>query len=176
MRKLLFYFLAFNASLGLAQESKSESETFKPHHSISILLGHTHLREGEVDGEKKWLALPSFGLDYNYQFSEKWSIGLHNDMVIENFKVENTENEIIERTRPIASLLMAGYKPGKHFTYQAGLGGEFAKEENLFVSRIGVEYGLELPDEWEFLVNGIYDIKWNTYDSFGLSLGVAKKF
>ena len=42
-------------------------------------------------------------------------------MVIENFKIEDNNNEIIERSRPIASLLVAGIKPGKHSTFQLGL-------------------------------------------------------
>ncbi|PKB15848.1 hypothetical protein [Flavobacterium sp. 5] len=176
MKRYSLYFFIFFASFGFAQEKESTEEVFKPHHSIALFLGHTHLRQGEVDGEKKWLALPNFALDYNYLFTEKWSIGLHNDMVIENFKVEDEDNQIIERSRPIASLLAAGYKPGKHFTFEAGLGGEFAKEEDLFVTRLGVEYSVELPNEWEFLANFVYDNKWGTYDSLGLSVGVAKKF
>lgn len=176
MKSYTLYLFILLTSLGIAQEKENSEEPFKPHHSIGLMLGHTHLREGEIDGNKKWLAVPSIGLDYNYVFSEKWSIGLHNDMVIENFKVEDEDNEIIERSRPIASILTGGYKPGKHFTFQAGLGGEFAKEENLFVTRLGVEYSVELPDEWEFLVNVVYDNKWGTYDSFCLGIGVAKKF
>ena len=176
MKSYFFYLFVFFITIGFAQEKEPSEEVFKPNHSIALLLGHTHLRQGEVDGEKKWLALPNFGLDYNYYFTEKWSIGFHNDIVIENFKVEDENDEIIERTRPIASLLMGGYKPGKHFTFEAGLGGEFAKEENLFVTRIGVEYGVELPKEWEFIANFVYDNKWGTYDSFGLSVGVAKSF
>lgn len=175
-RTFLFYFLVLITTLGAAQEKESENENFKPHHSISLLLGHTYLSEGNVEGEKKWLTLPSIGFDYNYVFSKKWSIGLHNDIVIENFKVEDDKNEVIERTKPFASLLTTGYKPGKHFTFQLGFGGEFAKEENLFVTRIGVEYSLELPGEWEFLTNFSYDNKWKTYDSFCLSVGIAKSF
>ena len=76
----------------------------------------------------------------------------------------------------MASALVVGFKAGTHFTYQFGLGGEFAKEENFFLTRTGVEYGLELPNEWEFIANFIYDIKWNAYDSFVMGIGVSKSF
>jgi hypothetical protein len=159
------------STLSFAQE-----ETLKPHHSVGLLIGHTQVRQGANEGNKKWLNLPSFALDYNYFFSEKWSAGLHNDIVIENFKVVDYDEEVIERSRPLASILTAGYKPGKHFTYQLGLGGEFAKEENLALLRIGAEYGLEISNDWEFIANLVYDLKWNAYDSFGLSVGISKSF
>ena len=160
-----------------AQESPNQEENFKSHHSVALLLGHTHLRKGASGNDTKWLSLPSIGLDYNYHFNPEWSIGLHNDIITENFAVEKTEgNEVIERTKPIASLLTVGYKPGEHFTYQFGLGGEFAKEENFFVTRIGIEYSLELPKEFELLGNFGYDLKWKGYDSFAIGIGIAKIF
>jgi hypothetical protein len=171
MRKFYFLVLFFSSGLGFAQEEK----TFTKHHCLSFLLSHTYVSQGVIDGDRKWLTLPSVALDYNYFFMPKWSVGLHNDLIIENFKVEKTE-EVFERTTPIASALTAGFKPGEHFTYQFGLGGEFAKEEDFFLIRFGVEYGLELPKDWELVSNFVYDIKWNAYDSFSIGIGISKSF
>lgn len=82
----------------------------------------------------------------------------------------------MERSEPIASVLVGGFKPGKHFTFEAGIGYEISKEENLFLTRVGAEYSLELPKEWEFVANLIYDVKWDAYDSFAFGIGVSKSF
>ena len=176
MKILILLFLCFYSTILYAQEH--EGEPFEPHHGVSLLLSHTNTAQGTEDGKKKWLVLPSWALDYNYFFSPKWSIGLHNDMIIETFKVENheTNNEVIERTRPIASVAVISYKPGKHFSFELGAGGEFAKEGNYFLNRLGAEYALELPHRWEFISNLIWDLKWQAYNSFSIGVGVSKAF
>ena len=174
--KYLFLFLLLSQSV-LAQEEEDLSGSKFKNHSIALLLGHTHVSQGINEGERNWLILPSISLDYNYLLSKKLSIGLHNDLIIENFKVEKSGNgSEIERIRPLASAVTVGFKPGKHFTYQFGLGGEFAEEENFFLSRLGVEYSHEIAENWEFISNFIYDIKWNAYDSFAIGVGLSKSF
>jgi hypothetical protein len=152
-----------------------EENIFTKHHSVSLLLGHTYVSQGFVDNKREWLILPSVAFDYNFVFSEKWSVGLHSDVIFENFEVENSDI-FFERSNPIAIALTTGFKPGEHFTYQFGLGGEFAKEENFFLTRFGVEYSLEMSKNWEFVANIVYDIKWNAYDSFTFGVGVLKSF
>lgn len=174
MKKHFLIAVLFLMNNAFAQEQ--ENEIFKPHHSLGFVVGHTHISEGSKDGDKKWLTFPSFALDYNYVFSPNWSIGLHNDLIIESFKVETSDGEILERSSPFASAIVGGYKPGKHFTFQAGLGGEFAKEENFALTRLGVEYGLEIRNGWEFIANVVYDIKWNAYDSWAIGAGISKSF
>ena len=160
-----------------AQVNEDHSESHIKTHSVALLLGHTHVSQGVRENARTWLTLPSVSLDYNYLLSKKLSIGLHNDLIIENFKVEKSGSRSeIERTRPLASSMTVGFRPGKHFTYQFGLGGEFSKEENFFLSRIGVEYSHEIVENWEFISNFVYDIKWNAYDSFAIGVGLSKSF
>lgn len=152
-------------------------------HSIAVMLGHTHISEGrDAIGDSKWLAVPSFAIDYNYLINERWSVGLHNDIIIESFFVERhlsggEEQEILEREYPIASIAMIGYKFSDHFTFNAGAGGEFASGENFVMLRFGFEGGWHMPDpSWE-LIGGInYDIKIDGYDIWNLTFGVAKRF
>jgi hypothetical protein len=174
MKKYLLIIVLILINTAFAQER--ENEIFKPHHSLGFVVGHTNVSQGVENGDRKWLSLPSFALDYNYVFSPKWSIGLHNDLIIESYKVETSEDEVLERSSPFATAIVGGFKPGKHFTFQAGLGGEFAKEENFFLTRLGVEYGLEIRNGWEFIANVIYDIKWNAYDSYAVGMGISKSF
>jgi len=163
-----------------SQETENKSEKFKPYHSISGLLSHTMIKDGIREGKSEWIAFPSFAFDYNFVFSPKWKVGIHNDLIFEDFIVESTNSEgekkELERSEPIASVLVGGFKPGKHFTFEAGMGYEFSKEENLFLTRVGTEYSLELPKEWELIVNLVYDVKWDAYDSFAFGVGVSKSF
>jgi len=159
-----------------SQEGETQSGKFKSYHSFSGLLSHTMIKDGISEGKTEWISFPSFAFDYNFVFSPKWRIGLHNDLIFEDFIVENKDGNELERSEPFATVLVGGFKPGKHFTFEAGMGYEFAKEENLFLTRFGTEYAVELPHEWEFIVNLVYDIKWNAYDSFTFGIGVSKSF
>lgn len=169
----LFLFFFFISSIALGQETEHESLNKK--NGLTMLLGHTYVRKAVVDGEKSWLILPSIVLDYNYSLSQNWKIGWHNDLILENFVVERFgERPEIERKKPLASTIVAGFKPGKHFTYEFGFGGEFEKEENFFLTRVGVEYSLEIKEGMEFITNFVYDFKWNAYDSFSIGVGLSK--
>lgn len=157
------------------EEERKESRAGT--HQLALGISHTHLAEGiGEDGSKKWMILPSWALDYTYWIGNKWGIGLHNDLVVENFKVESTskDGEELERTKPFCSIAAALFKPGEHHTIVAGVGGEFAKEENFFVTRIGYEYGWELPRKWELSVSLNWDLKWQGYNSWSIGLALAK--
>lgn len=174
---LFFYLIGFSEIT--AQEN--EEKAFKPHHQIGVSINHVHVFEGrDNEGNRKVLSLPAWGLDYTFQFQEKWAIGLHTDFIIEKFKVEKNlasgdDKETIERSYPIAPALMGIYKPNEHWSFLLGFGGEFAKED-FFLTRAGVEYGYELPKGWEIFGTVSYDFKWNAYDSWGIGLGIAKNF
>ncbi len=150
-------------------------EEFK-HHKIMVVLGHAMTPEGiNVDGKKTMLFLPSWGLDYDYRITEKWSVGLHSDFIIENFAFEDPNEIIKERSTPLAVVLSAGYKVGEHFTLIAGGGSEIAKEENLTLVRFGLDYGWEIG-EWEVAANYMFDFKIDAYNTGVLGIGVARSF
>lgn len=178
---LLFSLTCFYSTNITAQESQ-EKETFSSHHQIGISINHVHVFDGRDDqGNKKALTLPAWAIDYTYHLSQKWAIGLHTDIIIEKFKVEKDleggeDKETVERSYPIAPALMGIYKANEHWSFLLGFGGEFAKEEDYFLTRAGVEYGYELPKGWEVFGTFSYDIKWNAYDSWGVGLGIAKNF
>ena len=82
----------------------------------------------------------------------------------------------LERSTPIAPVVVGIYKPWEYLGFIAGLGGEFAKEENFFILRLGIEYGYPIHQDW-LLVGGLTnDIKINGYNSFSLGIGVARFF
>lgn len=162
-------------------EGAEEHHTFR--HSIALMIGHTHISQGKnIDGDKKFLGVPSIALDYNYYINERWSVGWHNDFINENFIVErhlggSEEGKELERERPITTLAMVGYEFSGHYIFNVGLGGEFAKGENFFVTRIGFEAAWHFNDpSWEFVTGINYDIMWDAYDTVNLTAGVAKRF
>ncbi len=178
MKKVTLLLFCFSSLVLFAQEPETIEQPFRRHHSLSLLLSHTHTSQGIEDGKNKWLVLPSWAFDYNYYLSEKWSLGLHNDMILETFKVKDhkTDQETVERTRPIASVVVARFRPAEHFTFELGAGGEFAKEGSFFLTRIGAEYALELHRGWELVTNINYEFKWQGYNSFSLGVGMSKAF
>jgi len=183
----VFALLILNgASLIQAQHSEEveerEEEAFHPNHSIALILSHANVREGVVDGNNRWLSLPSWSLNYDFQFHPRWAIGLHTDFINEEFKVSRhiagEEGEVIDRNFPVAPALMGSYFFGKRRRWGVsfGPGVELASGESFFLTRAGIEYALELPKGWEMVGEFSYDIKWDAYDSLAFGLGIAKTF
>ena len=149
-------------------------------HQIGLMLGHTHISHGKNgdNGGNKWEALPSVTVLYNYWINPKWAIGLHTDIIIESFEVEKHletgEHEELEREYPVAPALMGIYKPGKHFSYMFGAGGEFASTEDLFLLRAETSYGVHIGKGFEFETSLSYDFRFNAYDSWGMGVGITK--
>ncbi len=182
MKKILVVILMVVGLTAFGQEQSSAGEEkFHPKHSISLTIGHEHVFNGrDENGKKNTLILPFWGIDYNFQFAPKFAIGLHTDLIVESFEVEkNLESgteEVVERTRPIAPAVMGFYKPTKHWNFGLGIGGEFAKEENYLLARLGIEYGAEIGKEWEVFGGVQYDFRWKAYDTWTIGLGIAKGF
>ncbi|MEZ4739840.1 MAG: hypothetical protein R2818_10940 [Flavobacteriales bacterium] len=151
-------------------------------HEIGLLVCHSAVSQGiDADGDRSWLVLPSWGLNYNYWLSERWAIGLHTDLISETFRVtedlkEGEEKPVIERTRPVAPALMASYRPHEHWSFILGMGEEFAKEGNLTLMRAGMEYSIHLSGAWETSGSFAYDFRFDAYDSFTFGFGVARRF
>ncbi|MCK5815702.1 MAG: hypothetical protein KAH07_07145 [Flavobacteriaceae bacterium] len=180
MKKLLFssFFLLFaiyiNAQEKEHEESKEHSEKKQ---SIAVLICHTLIAE-TIEGEgKKRISVPSWGIDYNYEINERWAVGLHNDIILETFIVEHNDGTELERISPIATAVVGMFKPIKNFSLLLGAGGEFSKEEHLFLIKAGVEYGHRiLQDNWEVVASLTNDLKINAYSSWNIGFGIARKF
>ena len=146
-------------------------------HRIMAVLGHTHVPGGvNKEGDKAWLVLGSIGLDYDFRINEKWSVGLHTDLVMESFGLEGDDGVEVERSSPFLAAVCASRKFGKRLSLLAGVGQEFAKEENLTVARVGADYGWELPEEWEVALTLMWDIKIGEYNAWVFGIGIGKAF
>jgi len=104
-------------------------------------------------------------------------------VILEEFIVEDKrpnlgEDEIIgiERSKPITTTLVFGYKIVDHIILIAGGGMEFSKEESFKVVRFGIDAPFEIRNNWEIFGTFTYDIKIDAYDAFFYGLGIAKLF
>ena len=164
---------------GVKEETNDEqSETIKKH-SLGLFLTHSYINQGISNGKKDWLIVPSLAINYNYSFNHKWSLGLHTDLIIEDFIVEREDSneEVLEREFPFSALVVGSHKLSESFGIAVGLGAEWETNENFAVARFGAEYGIEIPiKEMEVIFAFNYDVIFNAYDSFNLGIGIAKKF
>lgn len=158
-------------------EINENKEGTKGAHRLTTGLGHTHIAKGkDIEGEKVWLLEPSWSFNYDYRISNKWAVGLQTDLVLEKFIVEDEEGGDIEREKPWAVIPVAMFKPFKHFSFIAGTGIEFEKKENMWLTRLGVEFGAELPKGWEAGIALVWDDKWGNYNSWALEFSFSKIF
>ncbi len=161
----------------LAQEHTEEHVHRK--HRLTIGLGHAHIPTGikSGDGELGWLNLGSFAFDYDFYLHPRWAIGIHSDIVPTQYEVEfslSKDDEIVSRTSPLSTLVTGTYKVTEHLGIQLGYGIEYTKEETLNVLRAGIEYGWELPKDFEFGIGLTYDDKINAYNTWFLGFMVSK--
>lgn len=174
---ILIWLVLINFTAKAQEKIHSNSESNHSMRGASRLtlgLGHTHVSEGKVDGKTKWLALPSWSLNFDYWLSDKWAVGLQNDLIMETFIIESHNQELIERKYPLAVVPLALYKPGKNLTLIGGIGAEFSKGHTLAMTRLGLEYGFHLPKNLEVGAAMVWDGKWNYYNSWGLAFTISK--
>ncbi len=181
LQLLILCFLLFSLS-SFAQKSEenieedNDTEKFV-HHKISLIISHTHIPKGNSSVQNEtFLIVPSWGMNYEYWFNERWAVGLHSDMEISTYIIVNEHGREIERERPIISTIVGIYKPNKLINLIAGIGREFEKNENFWVFRLGFDLEFEMHNRWELSPSLIYDIKESVYDSWTIGLGVSKHF
>jgi hypothetical protein len=158
-------------------EVKANREN-SPHQRVALIISHTHISAvNEYTGEKKTFTAASVGANYEYWFNSKWAVGLHNDLVMQTFHVEQkADGAVTKREYPLLATLVGIYKPREHWTVFTGPGEEFEKHENFTVIKTGVEYGVPLPKNFEVGFGVEYDIKIKGDDSWLVGVGVSKSF
>ena len=203
MRKRLFFslflinFICVLHSYGQEHQAiKDNSLDIENHHQaqkkhiISASINHTVIFSAIKNDENKTnIILPSFGINYTYAFNHKWGIGLHSDIIIEDFVVrggadsgtersgtEISNTAIIERGTPVSAALMVVFKPFTYLGLLAGVGREFSSHEDFTVIRFGMEAPFHLPNNWEVFGLLTYDINIDAYESLTYGIGIAKAF
>ncbi len=171
--------LILTSTVALAQEDKSihSDNHSKSFHSLTLMAANAFIPNSFSDDTNEILIVPVYGLNYDYQFNRKWGLGVHTDILLQQFKVEKQSNhEEVVRENPVSITAILFFKPHHRWKILGGYGIEIEKNENFQLLRIGVEYGIELPKNWElgFAFEG--DFKINGYYSMLLGIGFTKKF
>ena len=157
--------------------SDQNAEHGGTHHKVTLVMANSFLKNDFEDNPNSILVVPTFGLNYDFFFHQKWGVGLHTDIVLQQFKVERHEGqEVLIRENPVALCAVGLFKPLPSLTLIAGYGIELEKHENIQLLRLGVEYGFHLPGNWELGFALEFDRKINTYNSLVFGAGFSKLF
>lgn len=143
-----------------------------PHVRVAGFISHTFI-PSVVEGDR--FAIPSYGLDLEYWFTDRVGLGLHNDIELESFVVQRGPEEFVERDYPIVSTLDLLLKPWKGLAFQVGPGVEFDQNEHYYLLRLGVEYEVELAHHWDIYPTFFFDNRTDGYTTFSIGLGVGKR-
>lgn len=129
----------------------------------------------DIAGQSNFFIVPAWGLNYDYWISPKIGLGVHNSLLLQQFKIEKTQEQtIVERSFPVTVTGEVLVKPLKNVIVSIGAGREFESHESYTVVNTGLEYGVELQHGWELGLTLLYDYKIDAYDSWMLGVGFSK--
>lgn len=177
----LYLFFLTVAISGFTQHSPhniEEKHQFK-RFRISMNIGHCYIPKAQFSNDEQLVVLPTWGLDFQYWFSEKIGIGLKNDIENASYRVRYRSNssDLLFRERPVIVSIPVFYKPWNNgLAFMLGPGIELEENSNLFVLRVGVSYDFELGRHWDFAPEIVYDHKGTSIDAFTIAMGVGKRF
>ena len=176
--KIFLCFLIFHF-LGQQGFSKYQEPDFHdaPYHKITLVMANSFLTNSIPENSNTLLIVPTLGFNYNYWFHRKWGIGLHNDVLLQQFKVERHDDKReLVRENPVAMCTIISFKPHYRWTLMGGYGIELEHNENINLFRFGIEYGIPIRDNWELEFNLEYDHKIKAYSSFMAGVAFSKIF
>ena len=144
-------------------------------HKITLIMGNSLIDNSFSDQSNQILIVPTFGFNYDFFINSKWGLGVHTDILLQQFKVEkHGSHEEIIRENPIGLMGMALFKPHHRWILLAGYGIEIEKHENFQMIKAGVEYGLALPKHWEVGFGLEFNYKIKTSNSLMFGIGFSK--
>ncbi|MCB9082285.1 MAG: hypothetical protein H6555_11305 [Lewinellaceae bacterium] len=173
-RFLSVLMLLFSSQLW-AQESHNTAVEAIRHHRLALTMGNTHILEGRNNGGE--LIIPSWGLDYEYWFTERLALGFHGELEIQSYVLDRgEENATLEREYPLVGALVLLYSPWKKLLLYGGPGLEVERNENFAFYRLGAAYEIELPHHWDLTPTLFYDKKTDLFDAWSIGLAIGRKF
>ncbi len=153
--------------------STESSDTHKLRHNrLSVLLYHSYVRIRTPDGPHL-VVIPSIGLDYEYWFTHRFGLGIHNDLIFTH-KVQ--EDLLSDNAFPFLSSVDVLCKVHKGLVLLFGPGIEFEEKEHLFFFRGGLEYEINLGGHWDVCPTIFYDNRRNAYNTCSFGIGIGKTF
>lgn len=115
--------------------------------------------------------LPAYCINYDYVLNSHWSIGSHNDILLENLE-ENGESN--SHNRPVTTKLIGAYHVTKHLGYSFGFGDEVNGNENVLLTTFGADYAFLVKSTWEIGAEVNYDMKFSHANNWVFGFGITK--
>lgn len=158
----------------LAQEGE---EIMLKRHKMGLYLGNSVVHEvhNNLTGKEQYVLAPTFGLDYEYSLTERWAVGLYNEISFLNIDVETEHEEYIKRENVFLSSGVVVFEPIRHLAVFAGAGIEKDQHEVLLIKYIGVEYAFIHCNDWDVSAEAGY-INKDLYDSFNFGVVIGRRF
>jgi hypothetical protein len=169
----------FTSHISIAQnaEHKEKIEDYNGGHKLTIIMANALIDNSFSDETNDLLLVPAIGLNYDYFINSKWGLGIHSDILIQQFKIEkHGHDEEIIRENPISVCGMLLFKPHHRWTLFTGYGVEMEKNENFQLFRLGTEYAIDLPKKWEVEFSLEFDYKPDAYNTVLFGIGFSKLF
>src|SRR5690349_18313998 len=91
---LLIIYLLLVTMTASAQEEISNNEKEEWHrHRVTILMAFSHIPNMDgMEGQNKFSIVPTWGFDYDFWINKKWAFGLHNDLILQQYKIVKQED------------------------------------------------------------------------------------
>ena len=121
---LIIAHLTFNAQAQEERETIAENQD-NSFHNITLVTGSAFIANSFSDNSNDVLIVPAYGLNYDYQINGKWGVGIHTDILLQQFKIEKhgTEEEVV-RENPVAISAILSYKLHNRWKIIGGYGVE----------------------------------------------------
>jgi hypothetical protein len=164
------------------QEEHQQEHSITKHHAqeehkhrLTLLMAYSFTSNSPASHDNSLLIIPTFGINYDHWLNNKWAIGLHNDILLQNFEIEHDE-VILERNIPVAMAAVLLYRPSHQFIFLAGYGREWETHKSLQIAKVGMELGIPMPKNWEAGFTLEYDFKLDGYNTLVWGVGFSKSF
>lgn len=156
--------------LSFAQNSESKERK----NLLTVAFGYTYVPEGAAEGsiEADGVFIPAIGLDYFRRIHPKWEIGTMIDLELGEYIIAKRD---LNRHNALVVAGIAAYNLTDQWTFYGGGGIELEKHENLWIGRLGGEYGWKMGNDWVLAPGFFYDLK-KGYDSWSFSVAFGKEF
>ena len=164
-----------SASVQEEAEHEAHEEDFK-RHKILFLYGTGWVPQGDPSEERTGvMVVPTLGVDYEFWLTEKVAIGVQNDFELSQYVIETHDGEEIDREFAYVLVGAVILEPVPNLSLFFGPGGEFEKNHNFFVFRVGGEYGIPIRNHWDVGFSVTYDYK-DAYDAVAFGISFGKRF
>lgn len=144
---------------------------------VAFFLGHGYIPAAEFEGHK-FAIIPTYGIDFQYWFSNKWGIGFKTDIELAHYAVpDESGNQIILRNNPLVLAIPVIYEPFGHgLNIFAAPGIELEEHHNFSVFRFGIGYEVSVGKYFDCGTELVYDLKNGNINALTWAIGVGKRF